>query len=267
MSLLLILLDLYLQFLHKPDTYSTTPMAIEPLFHLRSNSMAQPFNILFSPDPTSCHYCPYTTIGVDINITGPPPTPKTYKPNNILNTIIFIVMNEVNLGVCTNPPSTPHLSSMVTSLVNYTKKTWSSSHSQSSPGHNLVPCNKHSSSPPTIHVRNPGKPHTPTINITDQMLTSCINAPPNHHAHLGSSLQLTSDGANLPRPLAEHSLETHTPHPHQVYIHSNSLDSAFQRRIACYYVMLLVHFNFIIQHLHLTFIHSSHWKILLWQIY
>jgi hypothetical protein len=110
-------------------------------------------------------------------------------------------------------------------------------------------------------------PHTPTINITNQMLTSCVNAPPNHHAHLGSSLQLTSDGANLPRPLAEHSLETPTPHPHQVYIHSNSLDSAFQRRIACYYVMLLVRFNFIIQHLHLTFIHSSHWKILLWQIY
>jgi hypothetical protein len=87
MSSLLILLDLYLQFLHKPDTYSTTPMAIEPLFHLRSNSTAQPFNILFSPDPTSCHNCPYTTIGVDINITGPPPTPKTYKPNDILNTI------------------------------------------------------------------------------------------------------------------------------------------------------------------------------------
>jgi hypothetical protein len=42
---------------------------------------------LFSPDPTSCHYYPYTTIGADINITGPPPTPKTYQPEDILNTI------------------------------------------------------------------------------------------------------------------------------------------------------------------------------------
>jgi hypothetical protein len=69
--------------------YPTTPMAIEPLFRLRSDSAARPFDISFSPDPTSCHYCPYTsTIGSDtINITGPPPTPKTYQPEDILNTI------------------------------------------------------------------------------------------------------------------------------------------------------------------------------------
>jgi hypothetical protein len=64
-------------------------VAVKPLFHLRSDSTAQPFDILFSPDPTACHYCPYTTIGIgaDINITGPPPTPKTYHPEDILNTI------------------------------------------------------------------------------------------------------------------------------------------------------------------------------------
>ena len=141
------------------------------------------------------------------------------------------------------------------------QKTWSSSPSQSTPGHNLVPCYKHSSPPPTIHVRNPGKPHTPTINITNQMPTLCMNAPPNHHAHLGSSFQLTNNGANLPHALAKHSLETPTPHPHQVYLHFNSSDSEFQRRIACYYVMLPVRSNFIPQHLHLTFMHSSLWKI------
>jgi hypothetical protein len=50
--------------------FPNTPMAVEQLLHLRSNSTARPFNISFSPDPTSCHYCPYTTIGADINITG-----------------------------------------------------------------------------------------------------------------------------------------------------------------------------------------------------
>ena len=69
--------------------FPNTPMAVEPLFHLRSDSTAQPFDISFSPDPTACHHCPYTTIGADINITGPPPTPKTYQPDaeDILNTI------------------------------------------------------------------------------------------------------------------------------------------------------------------------------------
>jgi hypothetical protein len=44
-------------------------------------------DISFSPNPTSCHYCPYTTIGADINITRPLPTPKTSKTEDILNTI------------------------------------------------------------------------------------------------------------------------------------------------------------------------------------
>jgi hypothetical protein len=62
-------------------------MAVKPLFHLRSDPTALPFDISFSPDSTSCHYCPYTTIGTDINITGPPPTPKTSQTEDILNTI------------------------------------------------------------------------------------------------------------------------------------------------------------------------------------
>jgi hypothetical protein len=51
-------------------------MAIKQTLHLHSDSTARPFNISFSPDPTAHHHCPYTTIGADINITGPPPTPN-----------------------------------------------------------------------------------------------------------------------------------------------------------------------------------------------
>jgi hypothetical protein len=94
--------------------YPNTPMAVEQLFHLRSDPTAQPFYILFSPDPTSCHYCPYTTIGADINITGPPPTPTTSQTQteDILNTINAKADNNLQhhergkLGR-THKPSTP----------------------------------------------------------------------------------------------------------------------------------------------------------------
>jgi hypothetical protein len=62
---------------HTGYFFPNTPMAVKQLFHFRSDSTARPFDISFSPDPTACHYCPYTTIGADINITGPPPTTKT----------------------------------------------------------------------------------------------------------------------------------------------------------------------------------------------
>jgi hypothetical protein len=88
----------------------------------------------------------------------------------------------------------------------------------------------------TILVRNPGAPHTPTLNITAPMPTSRTNEPPNHHAHLVSSHQPTYVGVNLPHPHVKHSLVTHTLHPHQVYIHFNSLDSAFQKHLAHYYL-------------------------------
>jgi hypothetical protein len=92
--------------------YPNTPMAVEPLFHLRSNPTAGPFDISFSPDPTSCHYCPYTTIEADINITGPPPTPKTSQTEDILNTITANADNNLQhheLGKLghSHKPSTP----------------------------------------------------------------------------------------------------------------------------------------------------------------
>jgi hypothetical protein len=67
--------------------YPNTQLSIEPLFHLCSDPTAHPFDISFSPDLTSSHFCPYTSIGADINITGPPPPPKTCHREDILNTI------------------------------------------------------------------------------------------------------------------------------------------------------------------------------------
>jgi hypothetical protein len=150
-----------------------------------------------------------------------------------------------------------------TNAANSTGKTWSLSLSPLTPGHNLVQCYyRHSSPPPTIPAKNPVAPLTPTANITEPMPTSCTNTPPNHHAHLGFSHQPTSDGrSNLPRQHDGRSLATPTPHPNQVYILSNSSDSAYLMHTAHYYVMLPVHSNFIPQPLHFTFILSSLWKI------
>ena len=53
--------------------YPNIPMAVKPLFHHYLDPTAQPFDISCSLNPIYCHYCPYTTIGVDINITRPPP--------------------------------------------------------------------------------------------------------------------------------------------------------------------------------------------------
>jgi hypothetical protein len=95
--------------------YPNTPVAVKPLFHIRSDSTAQPFDISFSPDPTACHHCPYTTILADVNITGPPPTPKTYQPNteDILNSITANPDNKLQHHECSklghvHKPSTPN---------------------------------------------------------------------------------------------------------------------------------------------------------------
>ena len=179
-----------------------------------------------------------------------------------MQTTIFSVANKAHLDACTNPPPPPHLSStLMMSLVNYTKKTGSSSPSPLTHEHGLVPCYKHSSPMPTSVNRNLGAPHTPTINTTDPIPTPCMSAPPNHHAHLGSSYQPTSNGANLPQPHGKHSMATPTLHPNQAYIQFNSLDSAFERHTTHYFVMLPVRSNFIPQPLHLTSILSSLWKI------
>ena len=151
------------------------------------------------------------------------------------------------------------------SLANSTEKTWSFSLSHLTPGHGLAQCYMHSLPPPTILAKNPGAPHTLTINITDPMPTSFTNAPPNHHAHSGSWYPPTSDGHNLHHQHDGRSLATPTLHPHQVYkVLSNSSDSAYlMHTIAHYYEMLPVRSNFIPQPLHyyLTSNFSSLWKI------
>jgi hypothetical protein len=90
MSFLCILLELYLLFLHNPATYILT-------HPWQSNhcSISAPIpqhnhltfcSLLIPPLATTAH-TPPSAFGADINITGPPPTPKTYHPEDILNTI------------------------------------------------------------------------------------------------------------------------------------------------------------------------------------
>ena len=155
-----------------------------------------------------------------------------------------------------------HLSYMVMrSSANSIEKTWNSFLSPLTPGHDLDRCYRHYSPPPTTPVKNLGTPHTLTPNITDPMPTSCMNVPPNHHAHLGSSHSPTSNGRNLHHQQDWRSLVTLILQPHQASIIYNSLDLAYLRHTAHYFVMPPVHSNFIPQPLHLTSTLSSLWKI------
>jgi hypothetical protein len=99
-----------------------------------------------------------------------------------MQTTIFSVANKAHLDACTNPPPPPHLSStLMMSLVNYTKKTGSSSPSPLTHEHGLVPCYKHSSPPPTSIQQKPrrtthtnNKYHRPNTNP----MYECASQPP-----------------------------------------------------------------------------------------
>jgi len=197
-----------------------------------------------------------------------PPRPtnltlKTFSTKSLpMQTTTFDDMNVVNLDVCTSPPHQIHLSSTVMrSSANSIEKTWYSFLSPLTHGHDLAQSYRHSSPPSTTPANNIGAPHTLTPNITNPMPTSCTNSPPNHHAHSGTSHLPTSDGCNLHHQHDGHSLVILILHPHQASILYNSSDLAYQRHTAHYYVMLLVHSNFIPQPPHLTSTLSSLWKI------
>ena len=122
--------------------------------------MARPFNMFFSPDPASCHYCPYTTFGAYINTTGPhlsprPPNLKTFSPLSLpMQITTFNITIKVDLDKSTNPPPLPHPSSTVMlPLANYAEITWSSFPSPLTPGRGSVPCYKDSSPPPIIPAK------------------------------------------------------------------------------------------------------------------
>jgi hypothetical protein len=269
MSLLGILLELYLLFWHKQAISTLTlpwlsnhcSISAPTLKHdlLTYHSLLIPHLATTVPTPPS----EQTSTSPGPHLHPRPPKLKTFSTQSLpMHITTFSIMNKANLDVHTNPPPPPHPSfTVMTSLAKCIKKTWSSSLSPLTPGHNSDLCYKHSSPPPTIPVRNPGAPPTPTLNITTPMPTSCTNEPPNHHAHLVSSHQPTYVGVNPPHPHAKKSLVTHTLHSHQVYIHFNSLDSAFQKHLAHYYAMLPVRSNFLPLPLHLTYTHSSLWKI------
>lgn len=58
----------------------SSTLDIEPQLHLPSDPHARPFDLSFNPDPSSPpllnHACPYSTVGFDVTITGPPPQPS-----------------------------------------------------------------------------------------------------------------------------------------------------------------------------------------------
>ena len=187
-------------------------MAVEQLFHLRSDSTAQPstFHSLLIPQHATIAHTPL--LGQISTSPGPRLTPrptnltlKTFSTQSLtIQTTIFNAntMNAANLDVCPSPPPPIHLSSTVMrSSANSTEKTLSLSLSPLTPGpgHGPAQCYRHSAFLTTTHhlsAKNPGAPHTLTTNITDPMPTSCTNASPNHHAHSGSSYPPTSDGCN-----------------------------------------------------------------------
>jgi hypothetical protein len=63
----------------------TSNFDVEPMLYLPSDPNARPFDISFNPDPALppnvTHASPYTSIGADITISGPPPRP-TFNHNS-----------------------------------------------------------------------------------------------------------------------------------------------------------------------------------------
>jgi hypothetical protein len=257
-SLLWIFPELYLLLSHKPATsFLTHPWQSNLIFH----------SLPTKHHSTTAHA---QQLGQTSTLPGPrlPPRPtkltlKTFSTKSLpMQTTTFNDMKAENLDVCTNPPPPIHHSSTVMrSSANSIVKTWYLSLSPLTPGHNLAQCYSHFSPPPTIHAKNLGAHHILTTNIIDPTPTSCKNVPPNRHAHSGSSHPPTSDEHNPHHQHAGHSLVTHTQHPHQVSILSNSSNLAYPKHTAHYYVTPPVRSNSIPQPPHLTFTLSSLWKI------
>jgi hypothetical protein len=194
-SLLGILLELYLLFWHK-QAISTITLpwlsnhcsisAPTPQHDLSTyHSLLIPHLAATVPTPP----LKQTSTSLGPHLHPRPPKLKIFSTQSLpMQITTFSIMNKANLGIHTNPPPPPHPSFMVMmSLAKCIKKTWASSPSPLTPGQDLDLCYKHSSPPPTIPIRNPGTPHTPPLNITTPMPSSCTNKPPNHHAHLVSS--------------------------------------------------------------------------------
>ena len=88
-------------------------LPIKPLFHPHSDPTARSFDLSFSLNPTSSHYCPYTNIllGADINTTSPPNRPKPSHTDVILSTITANADNHLQgnergkLGRMHKPPT------------------------------------------------------------------------------------------------------------------------------------------------------------------
>jgi hypothetical protein len=91
--------------------YSNTKLDIKTHFHLQSDHAARPFDILFNPNSTSHHCCPYNTIGADITTTGTTPPPKRHTSKDIIQTITanadhHLQMHERQKLGCISKPAT-----------------------------------------------------------------------------------------------------------------------------------------------------------------
>ena len=145
-SLLWILPEPYLLFLHKPATFIPT----HPWQSNHCSTSAQTkqhnhstFHSLPTPQHATIAHTP--PLGQTSTSPGPrlPPRPtnltlKTFSTLSLpMQTTTFNAMNAVNLDVCTSPPHPTHLSSTVMrSSANSIEKTWYSFLSPLTPGHN-----------------------------------------------------------------------------------------------------------------------------------
>ena len=182
------------------------------------------------------------SISLDHHLPQDVPTLMTSSIQSLpMQTIIFSVMNVLNLAACTNLPlRQTHLSMATTSSVNSMTKTWSFFHSPLTHGDDLDQCYRHSSQPRTTHHKNHGTPHIGTINTFALMQILCTNEHHTHHALLEYSPQLTSTGVNLPLLPAGFFLVTPTRLLHPAFTVFNNLDLQSQKPSAHSYVQLPV---------------------------
>ena len=143
-------------------------------------------------------------------------------------------MNDPNSDAPTSPPPHPPLSSMATpSLANSTRKTWSSSRSQSTHMDASVRCSKPSSPRQTTHPRSLGAHPPTTANATVLTRTSCTLEPPLLLAPSAFLHRPTLIGRHLLHPPAEpssaigNSYTAPTPSLHTIQLLGLGISKAF----------------------------------------
>jgi hypothetical protein len=126
-----------------------TRLDIEPPLHLQSDPTARPFDFSFNPDPSSSHFCHYTTIGADVNITNTPGPPSYLTSEDHLTLIT------ANADYNLQDHERRKLRRRTTSSATSSETKWFSSPSPSTLGVGLALCSRHSSHLPNTHPNTP----------------------------------------------------------------------------------------------------------------